>query len=325
MKEETKKLLDGYIVEKPADVIEKGFSGKYIDVYVIRKVVGAIIFRNTDRTELTYTSLNGRTHVEVYSRKFKAPEKLTGLKILKRFNKLPEGYLYNAVSNSDALNNPVSVLYGDSVTGAEGGAQIPSRILYSWALSLEEFHQVAEEKTHNALSEMGTMWEAGGYKQTLFKNIYMKRGHLLQLVSFYNVSLEELIFGLGNILYTHTYGAEDSVNPRNIENEILAVVLSSPFELPVTPYILVEKMYNEEKTDETRGPIEILKSMLLEEIKKYPFAKPLQDNELTDLVKAVRDTYENDEKIKELIEKLSKHSDEFFKKLTGKEGEKKRR
>ena len=153
----------------------------------------------------------------------------------------------------------------------------------------------------------------------------MKRGHLLQLVSFYNVSLEELIFGLGNILYTHTYGAEDSVNPRNIENEILAVVLSSPFELPVTPYILVEKMYNEEKTDETRGPIEILKSMLLEEIKKYPFAKPLQDNELTDLVKAVRDIYENDEKIKELIEKLSKHSDEFFKKLTGKEGEKKRR
>jgi CRISPR-associated protein Csc2 len=325
MSEEIKGLLREYIVEKPVDVIEKGFFGKYIDVYLIRKVVGSIIFRNTDRTELTYTSLNGRTHVEVYSRKFKAPEKLTGLKILKRFGKLPEGYLYNAVSNNEALKNPVSVLYGDSVTETERGAQIPSRILYSWALSVEEFHQVAEEKTHNALSEMGTMWEAGKYKQTLFKNIYMKRGHLIQLVSFYNVSLEELIFGLGNILYTHTYGAEDSVNPRNIENEILAIVLSSPFEPPITPYTLVEKMYSNRKTNEIQEPKKVLKDILNDEVKKYPFATLLQDDRLGDLVKAVTDIFGNDKKMEEFIEKLSKDSSEFVSKLTEKKGRERRK
>ena len=205
-----KELLGPYLVEKPMDVILTGFKGKFIDVYLLRRVTGNIIFRNTDRTELTYTTLGNRLHVEVYSRKLKTPERLTGIHILREFNLLPEGYFHNALSSIDQLKNPVSVLYGDSVTKEGVNAPpIPSRILYSWALSIERYENVSKEITHNALSEQGTMWDAqeGRQLETLFKNIYMYRGHLLQLVSFYNVSAEEFIFGLGNILKTRTYGA----------------------------------------------------------------------------------------------------------------------
>ncbi|MCD6348835.1 MAG: type I-D CRISPR-associated protein Cas7/Csc2 [Candidatus Korarchaeota archaeon] len=318
-------VFSGYVVEKPSEVITKGFRGLYIDVYVLRKVKSPIIFRNTERTELTYTTLDGRLHVEVYSRKFKAPEKITGLRVLKEFGQLPKGYLYNALTRPEQLNNPVSVLYGDSVTAGEQqqGAQIPSRILYSWALSPQEYHCVAEERTHNALSEMGTMWETQegqrGYKQTLFKNIYMKRGHLLQLVSFYNVSLEELVFGLGNILHTHSYGAEDNVNARALDNSIIAVILSKPFETPITPYTVIENIGG--RSCDKFLEDDVVKEALLTEIKNQAgslgFAEVIDGKKLEDVVNKVNAIYSSRNLLKELAERLAESSDEFYRTLVG--------
>lgn len=319
IKEEISSILNGYFVEEPVKVIENGFKGIYIDLVVLRKVVSPVIFRNNERTELTYTRLKNKVLVEVYSRKFKAPEKITGVKILKKFIK-DFNYVYNSLSETPQLKNPVSVLYGDSVTaGASNqGAQIPSRILYSWGLSPQEFECVAEERTHNALSEMGTMWDikGGTFRQSLFKNIYMKRGHILQTVSLFNVSLNEVIFGIGNIIFTHTYGAEDNVNIRNMRNEIVSVILSSPFESPITPYTIVEKidgdcnkLLNDEELKSS------INNAIVEYIKSYNYIKKLNDNELNTLLTNIKEIYNNKYLLKELIDEMLKQSEEFVDKL----------
>ena len=319
IKEEISSILNGYFVEEPVKVIENGFKGIYIDLVVLRKVVSPVIFRNNERTELTYTRLKNKVLVEVYSRKFKAPEKITGVKILKKFIK-DFNYVYNSLSETPQLKNPVSVLYGDSVTaGASNqGAQIPSRILYSWGLSPQEFECVAEERTHNALSEMGTMWDikGGTFRQSLFKNIYMKRGHILQTVSLFNVSLNEVIFGIGNILFTHTYGAEDNVNIRNMRNEIVSVILSSPFESPITPYTIVEKidgdcnkLLNDEELKSS------INNAIVEYIKSYNYIKKLNDNELNTLLTNIKEIYNNKYLLKELIDEMLKQSEDFVDKL----------
>ncbi|RLA82812.1 MAG: type I-D CRISPR-associated protein Cas7/Csc2 [Deltaproteobacteria bacterium] len=312
-----KEIFDGYIISEPKEVVKKGYRGIYIDVYVLRKIISPVIFRNTDRTELTYTTLSNRLHVEVYSRKFKAPEKITGLKILKEFNKLPSGYFYNSLEDESALRNPVSVLYGDTVTGKEAEAPaIPSRILYTWALSPQRYEDVAEEKTHNALSEMGTMWDPkeGKLRETLFKNIYMNKGHLLQLITFYNVVPEELIFGIGNILHTSTYGAEDSVNQRNIKNDILLIACSKPFENPVTPYEVIENLTDDEiskmtNDDQTKR---ILQNKLRDLISKYAYVKILSEKETTEVLEIVRSIYGDRELLGRLVEVLVDYANGFI-------------
>ena len=315
IKEEISSILNGYFVEEPVKVIENGFKGIYIDLVVLRKVVSPVIFRNNERTELTYTRLKNKVLVEVYSRKFKAPEKITGVKILKKFIK-DFNYVYNSLSKTPQLKNPVSVLYGDSVTaGASNqGAQIPSRILYSWGLSPQEFECVAEERTHNALSEMGTMWDikGGTFRQSLFKNIYMKRGHILQTVSLFNVSLNEVIFGIGNILFTHTYGAEDNVNIRNMRNEIVSVILSSPFESPITPYTIVEKI--DEDCNKLLNDEELkssINNVIAKYIKNYNYIKKLNDDELNTLLTNIKEIYKNEHLLKELIDEMVEQSAKF--------------
>ena len=325
IKNEVSSILNGYFVEKPVDVINNGFRGIYIDLVVLRKVISPVIFRNNERTELTYTRFKNRVLVEVYSRKFKAPEKITGIKILKKFVEKIDNkdfiYVYNSLSDAYQLKNPVSVLYGDSVTagGANQGAQIPSRVLYSWGLSPQEFECVAEERTHNALSEMGTMWDIkeGTFRQSLFKNIYMKRGHILQTVSLFNVSLNEVIFGIGNILFTHTYGAEDNVNIRNIKNEIVSIILSSPFESPITPYTIVEKIDRDCNSLLNDNELKKLINNAIDEyINNYNYIKKLDENKLGILLNYIEEIYTNEHLLKELIDEMVAQSVEFVNTLT---------
>jgi len=321
-----KEIFDGYLIKEPKEIIENGYRGIYIDIYVLRKVVSPVIFRNTDRTELTYTALNGRLHVEVYSRKFKAPEKITGIKILKEFNMLPDGYFYNSLEDENMLRNSVSVLYGDTVTGKEAEAPaIPSRILYTWAISPQRYEDVAEEKTHNALSEMGTMWDPkeGRLRETLFKNIYMNRGHLLQLVTLYNVAPEELVFGLGNILHTNTYGAEDSANQRNLKNDILLITCSKPFENPVTPYEVIENLTDDEisKMTNDNDTRNILQGKLKDLISKYAYVKVLEERKTAEVLEIIRSIYSNNESLEVLVTKLNDYAKEFISAMGVKETE----
>ena len=227
-------------------------------VAVHRKVVGPFINRSESDEDTIPFSMKDKTLIRIPARKWKSMEKLRGLEMCRAYDVVDPAYEYNDIRDSNVLANPVSVLFGDTVAQSGDTAGIPSHYVYGDGLSLQEVSEATGTLTHNALSEMGTMWQRARsegdiakFRMSLFETTYVLPGtDIIQFIAIDAPTPESLAFLL-LCLDANRYGAAKQALGVNIKNRVIGIYATNN-EPPVTPYSLLED--NDIKTMEEAIP-----------------------------------------------------------------------
>jgi len=206
------------------------------------RTIGAVILRTTQSETIFRTEGTGEPMCSEYvhagikqtvsiprlvmtKRKQVAPERRRGREFLRSHE-----LLYTA-PKSDApcalnTNAPCEMcidcfLYGFAA-GGEGAQK--SRVWTEDAFSVLPATELIGDRTINAIFETGTMRDEKGNASTaLNTSEYIKPGvHFLDIVTFRDVTADELRYAIGNILLTTRYGAVSSRVGR-MENQILGL------------------------------------------------------------------------------------------------------
>ncbi len=219
---------------------------RFITIYVLRETIAPLINRSDDPESTVSQIIKGPKYgqkeiVEIPARKFKSKEKLMGLKLCRAFGLVDAHYEYNSVSKKEFLDNPNSVIFGDSVVegGEAGQAMLPSKVFYSSSYSIRNKETITKKLTHNALSESGTMWDRRKteLRSSLFNTEYICPGSFFpSFITLYNPTPESLIHIL-LCLKERTYGAQTSITGPNVKNNIVAIY-SGKSELPITSFTI---------------------------------------------------------------------------------------
>ena len=196
-------------------------------IAVLREVVGPMINRSNYADEtITFRTQEGKNLIEVPARKWKAPDKLTGLKLCRQTDSVSDDVRYNVIKTSNELANPNSILFGDSVTASNDAVGLKARVIYDWSYSIRPVDDLVDTVQHNALSEGGTMYdeEEGKLRQSLFRVQYIQpQTYFPQFITLENATPELLFHLLSSILLTNRYGAQSTTTGNNVRNHIVAM------------------------------------------------------------------------------------------------------
>jgi len=219
-----------------------------IKIALVRETTNPLIIRSTDpEATITILTVDNRELVEIPPRKLKSREKLLGLMICREFNVVDPDVRYNVLSGADKLNNPNSVLFGDTSTMAGDTAGLVSRAVYDWAYSLRDVKEITDKLQHNALSEAGTMIDetTGQMRQSLYQTDYVLPDTFFpHFITVDNITPELFVHLLSCVLNQKRYGAQTTTNANNMNNHLVAIGFAD-FEKPINSY-LISKAWNED-------------------------------------------------------------------------------
>jgi CRISPR-associated protein Csc2 len=158
-------------------------------------------------------------------RKQIAPERRRGREFLRSHNLLysaPKGDSICALNTNAPCEMCIDCFLYGFAAGGEGAQK--SRVWTEDAFSVLPSTELLGDRTINALFETGTMRDEKGIASTaLNTSEYIKPGaHFVDIVTFKDMTADELRYSLGNILLTTRYGAVSSRVGR-MDNQILGV------------------------------------------------------------------------------------------------------
>lgn len=324
-------------IEKLRPFLAEGYDnfpkGRTISAVVLRTTQSETIFRTEGAGEpmcSEYVQAGEKETTTIprlvmTKRKQVAPERRKGREFL-RANDL----LYRAEKGDSvcALNTnaPCEMcidcfLYGFAAGG--GGAQ-KSRVWTEDAFSVLSATDLIGDRTINAIFETGTMRDENDKASTaLNTSEYIKPGvHFLDIVTFRDVTADELQYALGNILLTTRYGAVSSRVGR-MENQILGI-FGGISELP-SSLELVQGVYDKLAENQLEHPLnaEVLTSAAQEIIAPWinkrgisvqlssreleafiaEIDRHLEPEQQADFLKRLNETYEPMRKVKAAAKK----------------------
>lgn len=217
-----------------------------VTLIVRRNIVEPTLFRNTNTDRAETQEFGNTLHAQVNGEKFTSKERLTGLDLLRRLgNGLIDGdYTYNEPGDFESSIHLDSLTYGLAGTGDQDFA-IKSRVIEGYTYTTEEYDLMNKE-TRNAVYESGTMRdEEGQQAEALFDFVKVQPGNsLIHFITLEAATGEMLLYVLHNLLNTARYGARETRTGRNVENEILGIVLGEHDTSLSTGELLME--YHEE-------------------------------------------------------------------------------
>ena len=236
------------------------------------RTVGAVVLRTTQSETIFRTEGTGEPMCSEYvqagventdtisrlvmtKRKQVAPERRKGREFLRDLGLLYPDPKNNSICSLNT-NAPCEMcidcfLYGFAA-GGEGAQK--SRIWTEDAFSVLPSTESVAERTINAIFETGTMRDEDGKASTaLNTSEYIKPGvHFLDIVTFKDVTADELRYAIGNILLTTRYGAVSSRAGR-MENQILGI-FGGIAELP-SSLELVQGIYDKLPAEKREHPL----------------------------------------------------------------------
>lgn len=245
-------IIDGLGSDRLVDVDEATEAGRpalaqrdtrRIGIYCHRQTIGPFVNRHDAEGDTIRCRIDDRDHIRVPPRKWKSMEKLRGLQLCRAYGLVDPDYRYNNVSELDQLNNPMSVIFGDTVAESSESAGIPSLAVYEQGISAQIVRNATQKLTHNALGEAGTMWDTreGEYRTSLFDTLYVTEGtDFLQSITL-DAPVPEAVALLLMCLDARRYGAGKQVLGSNMDNKVLGIFATSN-EPPVTPYSIVKEV-----------------------------------------------------------------------------------
>lgn len=212
--------------------------GRYVSIVLVRETKGETIFR----TEGSGEPLNrefisaGVDHKEpiqriiISKRKQTAVERRTGREFLRSYGLLSLSSKECMLNTNYPCGRCVDCwLYGYAVAkGEESGAQ-KSRVMTEEAFSLLPAGQIVDSKTFNALFDNSTMRNPidGTPSTSLGSSEYVKpESHFIDIETLKDVTPNEFVYVLANILNSKRYGAISSKIGR-VDNHIVGIVFSN--------------------------------------------------------------------------------------------------
>lgn len=219
-------------------------QGKYASLILVRQTESEAIFRTegsgeplnkefVHASDLDDDSRNPIIQrVVISKRKQTAVERRQGRELLRSFELLQ--YFEDKKKNERfecALNRnrPCEkcmdcLIYGFAAGG--GGAQ-KSRVITDDAFSLHEARIVTDKKQFNGLFDNGTMRDTDGEPSTsLGTDEYVRpQTTFLDIETLHDLSLEEFVYAVGNVLRSSRYGAISS-RIGSVKNVVAGVVFS---------------------------------------------------------------------------------------------------
>lgn len=220
---------------------------KHIKLGILSTTTNVLINRNNSPTGVTSHILADKPRVMVPAQKWKGCEQSNTVKLAREMNLLPDSYQQNLISSTSGLLNPVSVIFGDSVTAGDQPGQVRARINYDWAYSYEPVAAVTKRLQHNTLEEDGTIRKGEDRvtpaAEALHRVQYVMPGTaFIRFVSLENITPELFLFYIAGLLSTHSYGARKKIVGDNIENQIVAISWGSS-EQPVSSYSVLQEYW----------------------------------------------------------------------------------
>jgi len=198
-----------------------------VTLVVERNVVEPTLFRNTNTDRAETQEFGDELHAQVNGEKFISKERLTGLDLLRRLDGdlIDEDYLYNEPVGFEASINMDALTYGLAGTGDEDFA-IKSRVVEGYTYTTDEYDLMNKE-TRNAVYETGTMRSEGQEQsEALFDYVKIQPGNsFIHFVTLESGTAEMLLYVVHNLLNTKKYGARETRTGKNMENEILGVIV----------------------------------------------------------------------------------------------------
>jgi len=229
------------IIEKYADKFLSTYSnypqGHYTTLIVARRIESEAIFRTEGSgepmsKEFVHDGLDSAKIIErvvMSKRKQTAVERRTGRELLRAEELLFVGPKEKPCSLNQ--NNPCEkcmdcMIYGYAAGG--GGAQ-KSRVVTDDAFSLHPAHLVTDVKQFNAPFENSSPWdrETGSRMTGINTDEYIKPETIfLDMETLRDLTAEEFVYVLGNILRSNRYGAISS-RIGKVKNVLAGVVFSN--------------------------------------------------------------------------------------------------
>ncbi|MBM7555643.1 type I-D CRISPR-associated protein Cas7/Csc2 [Halanaerobacter jeridensis] len=287
-------------------------QSNYVNILLLRKTESETIFRTENEGGLTKEfirigdSEETTQRVVMTKRKQVAVERRTGRELLRKHDQLFEGDKGICALNR---NTPCGecidcMLYGFAAGG--GGAQ-KARVITNDAYSLLAAKKITDKRTFNALYDDGTMRdpETGEASASLGEVEYIKpETHFIDVQTLKDVTKEEFIYVLGNILRSFRYGAISSKIGK-MKNYLLGIYFSD-CEL-ASNLELTQEMSQE--IDSTEFPLATaeIKELAKEKMKEltsdvFGRVQMMSDDELTELLAETQNIYQSSEQVKDLLE-----------------------
>lgn len=236
------------------------------------RTIGAVVLRTTQSETIFRTEGTGEPMCSEYvqagvtdptviprlvmtKRKQIAPERRKGREFLRVHELLypdPKGNSICSLNTNAPCEMCIDCFLYGFAAGGEGAQK--SRVWTEDAFSVLPSTELIGDRTINAIYETGTMRdEEGKASSALNTSEYIKPGvHFLDIVTFKDVTADELRYALGNILLTTRYGAVSSRVGR-MENQILGV-FGGIAELP-SSLELVQGIYDKLTADKREHPL----------------------------------------------------------------------
>ncbi|WP_416669144.1 type I-D CRISPR-associated protein Cas7/Csc2 [Egbenema bharatensis] len=275
-------------------------KGRTIGIVVLRTTQSETIFRTEGTGEPMCSEYvqAGIEHTEsiprlvMTERKQVAPERRKGREFLRSHEllyKAPKGDSICALNTNAPCEMCIDCFLYGFAAGGEGAQK--SRVWTEDAFSVLPSTELVADRTINAIFENGTMRDEKGNASTaLNTSEYIKPGvHFLDIVTFKDVTVDELRYALGNTLLTTRYGAVSSRIGR-MENQILGV-FGGIAELP-SSLELVQGIYDKLIADgkelehpfNTEALASVARSIIASWTSKRGISMQLSEDELNELI-----------------------------------------
>jgi CRISPR-associated protein Csc2 len=212
-------------------------QGRYISVLLARQIESEAIFRTEGsgeplNKEFVYAGLSADSgiiqRVAISKRKQTAVERRTGRDLLRQFGLLRIDDTKDCTLNT---NEPCEkcidcMIYGYAAGG--GGAQ-RSRVVTDDAFSLHSSPVVVDKRQFNALFDNSTMRDPVTHEpsHSIGTDEYVKpESVFLDIETLRDLTLDEFIYVMGNILRSSRYGAISS-RIGKVHNHVVGVIFSN--------------------------------------------------------------------------------------------------
>lgn len=301
-------------------------QGKYVSIVLIRKTQSEAIFRTEGSgeplvREYVKAGKNKSQTIArsvISKRKQTAVERRTGRELLRNFNLLTKK-IKDAKGKETELtctlntNKPCEkcidcMVYGFAVGGA--GAQ-KSRVITEDAFSILPINFIIDTRTFNATYDNGTMRNplTGEASTSLGSSEYIKpETHYVDIEVLKDVTKEDLLYVIGNILRSSRYGAMTAKIGR-IDNTIVKIIFSDTEIFSTLE--LTQAVYDQLIGDSSDLDLPLKDTDVLNSVKNQ--AESLMKSEIVGQVTCLSDAQL--EELNQEVKKLYSNPEDFLKKL----------
>ncbi len=293
---------EGFVEEIPATPRDK-----YVNIVVLRETKSHTIFTtegstlDVERVKAGREETGFMDRILMYKRKQIAPERRKGKALLRDYDVLSEDDCY--LMEGMCTECPDCILYGYAAGGADSQK---ARIITDSGFTIRGFEELEENIKFNAIEDStkgGVAGSAFNSRSHLIPEVYLPTVETLV-----DVTENEFIYVLGNILRTTRYGAESN-RQGAVKNHIVDVIFSDA-EI-VSNLELSQRMYDYYQQEEAELDLETARNYLAEvlddiESEVYTPIYRLSQTEagLTNLLAEVQEIYSNQESTGEFLSDL---------------------